>query len=366
MSDNLAYLGAYRNYDEGEHRGHGTAREAHLRHIDPSLLVTRTNYDGWAQGRRTWWSPVEPKLESVGPAQRIAWLSSSADILNDVSLIDLTDPKSKRRWLSLQSFSSWRQDGFSDRRGEQMERDTWYRTSCLIVREADEAKLLAYLSKKIMTDPSALPKIERYGELHLGEYHWHPAVREIPDWVEPNRYYSLNVPTRPTVVDYLCERGGYDYSIDKSISVNLPAPWLAWGLGLRLTDGKRLNYADRGGRILFFDPSVGAPGPDAALVDRDAFLGLLKREALRPVWVVAGEKGIFGDDAFGGRMLHTAIYKLSGDAVTQHSYREEWEDPSTEQLAELFNGAPVPPGITTNEGHYRRRTGRVTKPKQVT
>ncbi len=50
------------------------------------------------------------------------------------------------------------------------------------------------------------------------------------------------------------------------------------------------------------DPSVAMEGESAALVDRDAFLGLLERDGLVAIWTVAGEKNAYGDspgDGFG-------------------------------------------------------------------
>ncbi|KAF2990930.1 hypothetical protein MJC1_02028 [Methylocystis sp. MJC1] len=366
MSDNLAFLGGYGDYQEGEDRGYGSARELRMRDIDPSLLVTRTNYDSWAQWERTWWVPMEPKLQSVSPSERIAWLNSDQDVVNDASLIDVLNPKTKQRWLCLHAFASWRQQGMVDDR-EELERDTWFRLHCVVVKKEDEKKLLRDLSKKTLTDPHGLPHIELHGDYFLGEYPWHPSVNRFGDWTVPGEWRARAVPTRATVADYMCERGGYDYSLDETVHVELPAPWLASALRICLSDGRKLNYVDVNGNVVFYDPSVTEIGPQAALVDRNAFLAMLEREGLAAVWVIAGEKSVYGGrDAFGGRALHTAVYHLDSEGFKRQIHRER-EDPSPSQLQALFWPEKVPLGLTVRSSPKSQapaKTG-AAKPKSA-
>jgi hypothetical protein len=107
-------------------------------------------------------------------------------------------------------------------------------------------------------------------------------------------------------------------------------------MGLRLRDGQQPVYVDAKDQVRFFDPSVTLPGYQAALVDRDEFLAMLDREKLAVVWVIAGEKGVFGGhDGFGGRMLHTGVYRVGTDGLERHSFHTERERPSAEQLRRL-------------------------------
>jgi len=88
---------------------------------------------------------------------------------------------------------------------------------------------------------------------------------------------------------------------------------------------------------MFFDPAVTQNGPSAALVDKDAFLGLMQREGLRAVWVLYGEKELYGPesggDAFGGRLHHLGVYRQEGaDSWKVERYR--WHlKPSAGQLS---------------------------------
>lgn len=364
LSDNLAYIGGYGDFEDDEDRGYGTARQIGLRDLDPSLLVTETHGDGWKEFPRTWWTPVEVRLRAVEPSQRRAWLDSDADIINEAGLIDVTDPQSKRRWLVLDNFSSWHQHGLDAERKE-MQRDTWFRLTCVVVREADAVALWNDLSDTMLTSSDELPELKMHGEQFLGEYPWHPSFAEFGQWTQPGGWRSRAVPVRATVAEYYCERGGYDYSIEKSVSVHLPAPWLVDALGLRLANGRKLNFVDSKERIQFFDPSVVQSGPRAGLVDRDAFLAALKREGLSAVWVIAGEKGAYGgNDArqgFGGSVLHTGIYRLIDGQWERRMYFER-EDPDAKQLKGFFYPEAVPAGLTvridTPKHGLNRRKGR--------
>lgn len=340
MADNLLFMGQSYGDDRRIYEG---ARDVGLRDMDPSLLIMKTYYDGWKQWDRTWWVPVQPRLRQVDPLERLAWLDSEIDLLNDASFIDLTDPKTNRRWLPLSSFASWRQYGL-DGGNKSMQRETWYRVSCVVVAKDDEASAVKSLSGQILVNPDALPEFHLDSSYFLGEYPWHPTLQDQDEWVAGNHWNGLSVSIRPTTAHYLSERGGYDYSVDETVRIELPAPWLAKAMELRLQDGQKPTFVNVDGEICFFDPSVIEPGYQAALIDRNVFLTMLDRKGLAAIWVVAGEKGVFGGkDAyrgFGGRVLHTAVYTFgeNGFKKTQHRDREK---PSAEQLEELLEEKPT-------------------------
>jgi len=289
-------------------------------------------------------------------------------------LIDVVNPKTKQRWLCLHAFGAWRQRGMSDEM-EELERDTWFRLNCLVVRTEDKSELLLDLSKQILTDPHSLPHIKLHGDHFLGEYPWHSSVNQFGNWTVPGEWHAPAVPVRATVADYMCERGGYDYSLDDTVHVELPAPWLAQALEIRLSDGRRLNYVDAAGKVIFYDPSVREVGPQAALVDRAAFLEMLEREGFEAVWVIAGEKNVYGHDSFGGRALHTAVYHLEGGRFEREIHCED-EHPSAEQLRKLFHPNEVPAGqrvrsgsksfSPAKKGAQRTRTGKKRAKRQPT
>ena len=349
MGDNLAFLENHRTEDDDEPPRDRIAREVGLRDIDPSLLTTQTHYDGWGEWGRRWWVPVNPQFRAMDSYERFVWLEGDSDIINESALIDLRNPKMGHRWLALSGFSNWRR--FGVRGGEkELQRDTWFRLTCIVVHRKDQTKMIESLQGKILTEPDSFPEIELHsGYFYLGEYHWHPEIRGFDCWSSHEDWRPFAVPIRPTVASYLCESGGCDYSIDRTISVKMPAPWLSKGMGLRLSSGRSLIFVNSDGRKTFYDPSVVESGPAAALVDRDAFLRVLDRQDLSAIWVIAGEKSAYGgklESGFGGRLRHTAIYCLDGDGFTQNFYTDRIH-PDASQLEEFFGDDPVPSGIVT-------------------
>jgi hypothetical protein len=117
-------------------------------------------------------------------------------------------------------------------------------------------------------------------------------------------------------------------------------------LKLRLSDGRKLTYVDASGTVRFFDPSVDLVGARAALVDRDSLLSVFAREGLAALWVIAGEKGVFGGTdpgrGFGGRYVFTCIYWLENGTFRRHDHIEH-RYPSPEDLTALL-GKPPPRG----------------------
>ena len=350
MADNLAFLDSPQQEDNDEPVRDWAAREVGLRNIDPSLLTTQTHYDGWREWDRTWWVPFDPQFRVMVPYERLAWLESDSDIINESALIDLRNPKTGRRWLALSGSSNWRGNGV--RGGEkELQRDTWFRLTCIVIRRKDLTKMIESLRDEILTHPSSFPDIELHSEyFYLGEYPWHPEMREFDRWTSHNGQQAFAVPIRPTVSSYVCSGGSYDCSVDKTISVKMPAPWLSKEMGLRLSSGRSLVFVNSDGRETFYDPSVVEPGPAAALVDREAFLRVLDQQDLSAIWVIAGEKNAFGGrDAglgFGGRLLHTALYHLDGDDFIRYFYTDRIH-PTESQLQKFFGEDPVPSGIMT-------------------
>ncbi|MBZ9605050.1 hypothetical protein [Phyllobacterium chamaecytisi] len=307
------------------------------RDIDPSLLVERSNGDGWRSWDATWWMPAQVRMKSVPPATRLAWLNSNDDFVNDEALIWVEHPRTGRRWLVLDEFAAWYQWGVH-RGDKEMERKTWFSISSFLVRSTDADTILQHLSGRGLNSRD-LPQLEIPWRGYLGEYPWHPVYVGIDHWVPADRQYGLPLPTQPTVSRYSAERGGYDFSLADNLSFYIPAPGLMRGLGLGLSNGRELTYADRYGKLCFFDPSTKEPGPSAALVDEDIFLDFIKRENLVPIWVISGEKSVHGGRShgrgYGGTRSFTSIYRLQGEGFLREDFFHR-HDPSRDQLDELL------------------------------
>jgi len=371
MADNLTMKSESWNRDD-ETQDYEGAWQIGLRKMDPSLLITQTHYEGWGEWPRTWWVPISPVLHEIPRPERLAWRDSPHDIVNDVSLIDVTDPKTGRKWLALDGFAHWNQKGIEDG-SSQLQRGTWFRLNCVVTKQSNRSKLLQWLRTERLTAPDDLPEIKLYGDQYLGEYPWHPSLTYLDEWEEPGAWRKLPVPVRAVVATYTQERSGYDYSIDKTVQVSLPAPWLMQAMGLRLSNGRNLTYVSASGEVQFFDPSVSEPGSHAALVDRGAFLDLLAREKLCAFWVIAGEKNVYSgsrsDRGWGGELAHTYVYELKNDKFVCYK-KIDIKKPSAEQLKAYLDGnsnrgranskkpAVAPPSARPTGQRTKRRPGK--------
>lgn len=153
--------------------------------------------------------------------------------------------------------------------------------------------------------------------------------------------HGIPTAVRPTVTEYVCERGTYDASVTHTVNITLPAPWLMNSMDLHLSDGRRATYDDFSRFTRFFDPSVTAAGPQAGLVDREAFLAMLDRKGLAPVWVIAGEKGVYGGlgNGFGGRRDFTSVYWLD-NGQWRNNRHEDFHAPARAQVETVLGGPP--------------------------
>ena len=349
MADNLTFVGGIWDEDKTPRPVYRTARQVGLRDMDPSLLVTRTHYDGWAEWGRTWWVPFDPRLRPVEPHERIAWLRSDTDLVNSSALIELVDPKTGRRWLALDGFAKWTDRGVRDGHRE-MQRDTWFRLRCIVVNREHEEQAFHSLKNRLYLDDRSLPKADIPIDFYLGEISWHPDMDQSDPRESPPSRHSRPHREYPTTATYTCERGKYDYSIDRTIRVEIPVPWLADSMRLRMQSGRSPVFVDSDGQNTFMDPSVLEPGPPAALVDRNAFLRVLDQLDLAAIWVIAGQKGAYGGRGaamgFGGCLNHTALYRLEGDGLSRSLYKK-WDLPHQDQLESMFGTSNVPPGIPT-------------------
>ena len=324
MGDHLAFKGSFgdslRVFDGPWQIGR--------REMDPSLLAMRTNGDAWREWGRSWWLPIAPKLRPVPPSARVLWVQGDDDLVDSELLLRVFDPVTERYWLVVDEFVGWHQYG--TRRGDRhLDRDTWFRVNCLLVRAKDTDALVHAMSGKDIGSRD-LPSIDlSWSDGYVGEYPWHPAYSGIETWADPDGRHELPVPVQPVATRYLAERGGYDYSIEKTISLNLPSPSLLNGMGLHLSNGRHLSYADDSGVVRFFDPSTRDVGPSAALVDEEHFLAFLKREDLAAVWIISGEKNAYGgrsyDGGFGGSRSFTSIYSMEEEIVRRSHYRSSRE-----------------------------------------
>jgi len=329
LEDNNAYIGHH--WDTKESCAFPSLIEADwLRNIDPSLLRTSTNYDGWRRWPETWWTPHSLDLPILSREEQAKWVWNEANKAVGSNLLDLVDPLDGSSWLLLSSFvcSSHKHDDPDNGL------DTWGRIRCFVVPKKDATSVLKILKEQVLTSPDDPISTHVAYRAYLGEIHWHPFLSETGIKREPFNYTSIPE-LRDTTVEYICETSGYDYSIDSSVKVQIPAPWLAQLCGSQLSEGNRLTYTDDKESVVFKDPSADAEGPSACLVKKDIFLEKLDKAGLVPFWVQAGEKRADLNDGFAGCQLFSRIYTIKKNKWTMTETVRS-EKPTSEQLIKFF------------------------------
>lgn len=311
------------------------AWDSRLRQIDPSLLLRQTPEDGWNNTTTTWWSPPAPRLCPATVDERLAWLDTDLGPIGTEASIEVREPDSGRRWLVLSAYYRWGHKRIVNGERHQ-DRDLGWSVSCLVTRKHQVAKLFAALSGEKVRRGRTLPTYEDLEPRVLGEYPWRgPAADRADHWF---CWGSLGgAAVRPTTVDYLAETGTYDNSVDETINLRLPAPWLIRALDLTFLGGDTAAYG-RDSKIIAMDPTALQTGSGAALVDADAFEAMLEREKMAAVWVMTGERRVLGaswrGEGWGGDRNYSIVMRRLKSGWVRHEHIAK-QLPRPSQLRDL-------------------------------
>jgi hypothetical protein len=332
VADNLA-LSVYGAEGQLEAFSYRPEQLSSTRDIDPSLLIRQTKETGWASTPVTWWTPTEFRLPVGNTSVLLAWLQVDNDFVNSWQEIDVTDTGGGK-WLVLDSFRHWSAKGQRTRNHP----DAWSRIACVATRVGMGKQLALELASKHRGDVTRLSEPDRI-ECFLGEHGWRSPIAELNP--RHSRSTGIRTPHVGLISTLTCESLSSDNSIDDDFTLHLPSAGLIQLLGLRLRNGRAPEFADQSDVTRIKDPSVVERGPGAALISRDFFIERLAGAGLEPVWVLAGEKNVYGPSspasAFGGCVMHTTAFYLSeGKLTATETYREELR-PSAEQLRALWD-----------------------------
>jgi hypothetical protein len=172
----------------------------------------------------------------------------------------------------------------------------------------------------------------------LGEHGWR-GEKTIK--LSRNTYIGIATPYAGIVESLTAEGNTKDNSVEESFTLHLPSVAAMKLLDLRLRSGKKPEYLDAAGILRWQDPSLHTRGAGAGVVSRDYFLEHLTQAGLEPVWVLAGEKNVYGgqslggSNGFGGRLHHTTVFTVDGGSLAPFGQRTEMLQPSKEQLKAL-------------------------------
>lgn len=209
MADNLIYKPSY----SGESEAYEGPWQISERNIDPSLLIKKTQDDGWKKQPSVWWSPASLRLKHLNKSEQLLWLDNDSDQLNCASFIDVIEPFSGQRWLVLRGFKHY---CTSYDAGSYI--DSWCRIWCVVLPKKQTKHFIAAIEDQALIDPHALPTAVHLGDSFVGEYPWHPACSIEDDWKTCGRHTGYKGKVLPTVSEIEKGTGGYDYSLEQNLS----------------------------------------------------------------------------------------------------------------------------------------------------
>jgi hypothetical protein len=331
LADNLTVC-SYQ--DEGALRAfkYGPSGRDMKKDIDPSLLVRGTQESGWSPTPVAWWTPSSPRLPVGETELLLAWLPVEEDLCDGLDQIEVVDPKGGK-WLVVRASRHWKVPG-QNRRNHA---DAWSHITCLVTNQGAGAALAADLLKNQRGDSSRLSG-DGGTDSFLGEHGWRDAKDiELSD----NANAGIGTPYAG-IVEFLSAEGNTeDNSVEESFTLHVPSAAVMKLLGLHLRSGKKPEYADSSGALRWQDPSLHTRGSGAGTVSREYFLQRMAQAGLEPVWVIAGEKNVYGgqdvgsSNGFGGCLYHTTVFTIIGGVLTQFGQKTEYRAGSMAQLDAL-------------------------------
>ncbi len=259
------------------------------RDIDPSLLLRRSRAVD-PSNTQCWWAPAAIDMPvRPTPVERENWLHRTSDLANPQKLIDLTNPKGAR-WMVLEGYYDWEEETPPEDDRYRVQRcDSWYQIRAYLVNQTRLPAFKQWAQGQNWMGRWMPESADFYGI--LGEYPWHPSIGEL----DPDRGMRDDVPV-PVVVPaarYVAGSGGFDCSMDETVSGFVPSPYLVSALDLSWR-GHSFEYEDEEGHLVTLDPTAEDAGPPVLLMDRNALVRLLDERQLAIVWTVLGEKRIMG------------------------------------------------------------------------
>lgn len=327
LADNVHWID--RGYSDLEDRAYYGPWQIYKRDIDPTNWLRKNGeYRTYHNEQSTWWQPYRFAIDHLEDLEdQIAYLRDQKN-LPDFSKLLITKKSVKdKQWYVLRGFWSQKQrKSEADNKAPRL--DCWFRINSIIVSEADFNKVKRKVAKESLIDPHTVstPKI---CDGFLGEYPWHPIYDQLSNRQDADAGSHGLIPAKyiVPVSEYFWERGGFDHSIDETLSVYLPAKELVNELGMERVPNEFGNWG-LGEDIVFTDPSVEEYGPSYALMQTDVLNKWMESNKLKILWLIGGEKQLFTSDfvssEFFGRLVYSGAFWLeNGRPVGNIHFCEE-------------------------------------------
>jgi len=295
------------------------------RDIDPSCVLKSTERgDPW-HPQRSWWAPINYDLW-LKHSDDVQWMNDSSDLPEVKPLVEITHPMDGSKWFALNGYYRWEQPTPPDVESHTVShREIWYILHAYLVRQPDMDELYAWAQEQDFMG-RWMPEAGELYKVCLGEFFWSPAYEYFNEpyertvgWQGGGMRARIPKPVMSLAEVYLKEDSDFDCSIDETYRITLPCQFMVEQMELQW-NGVEGSYFDSNGKLIAFDPSVRATGPNQLLVERDAFLKFLREQNLSVFWTLIGEKQLIGgmsyDRNWKGRMSLTGAYRIQNGQVT--------------------------------------------------
>jgi hypothetical protein len=271
-----------------------------LRDIDPSMLLKATARESRQSPAKCWWVPP-PYADWYAIRSHAAWVQAENDLPSLEPYVCVNDPVNGSPWLTLEANYRWEEPTPADREWSELSHRTlWYSLQAYIVHKKDIDELFSWAQQQNFWG-RWMPESGDFHDVFLGELYWSPAYRErFADvrgenaWTRDDRAGRLPTEVVVSAMEYGGVGTGRDCSMENSVNICVPSPWVAEHLGMRWA-GVEGEFRGPDGALVARDPSVNTQGPPALLVEERALRAFLDREGYEIIWTVLGGKEIIGE-----------------------------------------------------------------------
>lgn len=316
LADNVHYIGHYDN--NNKYKG---PWQLSKRDIDPTCCFRKTGDDPQLKNTpKCWWQPYVTQFPEENIGKQEAWFNLKNIDFPFKDLFQAEDPKDNSFWTVLHSLVVQQKELSPDKKEEELYKpECWFKISAIIIYKKDLSVLCEKLNNKDIRNQDIAEGGRVTG--FLKEYPF--CDKEYNnDWKKDllGNEVRLNIKHLRPVMEYNWESGNTDYSIDETISFYLPSKTLIDKLNLHCPPGQFECWVNNNKIPVFKDPSVTLNGPSCPLVKTNILNSWLKQDNLCLVWLIGGERRLYGKDMTGKKHAFSGVYFTNGDQIEGHMW----------------------------------------------
>lgn len=267
----------------------------YVRDIDPSIII-KERVPKCADNKSTW---LQKDKNIVSDMDDMDWAKNRTDLPDPIAQIELTDNNGEC-WLSLISHPEWKEEEKYEEDSSEPYKLIWQQIRSYLIKNEDYESFLLWAKEQDFTG-RWMPEPNTVYELYDREYYWSPAYKDLcqPYEIKAIKDRTSHFDDKPifctklTYAEFLWE-AEEDHSKIEAISFNKPSKYLFEELNMQFSDKEGI-WTDKNGEIICFNSSIWHGTQDCLLIKKASLLHFLKRNNLKIIWTVIGEKNIIRD-----------------------------------------------------------------------